>query len=495
MKKTLIAIFVLVCLSGRVAFAAFPTGWASSCPITIDHTKVGSGGVTGFSAVLTESSLPAALFSGSKSDGSDIRASSDAAGTTQLPCDVVAFSAGGTGTLVVKTDLSSASDTTVYVWWGNASATLPAANSAFGQYNAYNANCLSFFTLTDASGNPVDRTSAGKTLTLANATYGASGQLKGAVQFNGTTTTGSIPYDFSAKNKLVVSAWLYINSYPVADHLTWEFTSNFGSTNGSFMNDPDSTRVAGKAEVDLKGDTISSSMWSQPSAAAWHQWDCVYDMTLASAEVSLYVDGAASVVSSRPNDNNNTGQFFANDTLYLMSRASSSLRTAGRIQWLSIWTSRSAAEVTTHYNQISAPASFASVSTPAAPSSLSATTAGASRINISFTANDSGTATSYTLQWDIVNTFTSPSSQTVNQGVTTAAVTNLSPLTTYYFRVRANNGAGSSSYSNTASATTLAAGGGPNRLGIDLGIGLETAANSDVFGRLGFKTTSPKGAN
>ena len=75
---------------------AFPTGWGRKQKITIDNTKVsGSSALTNFPALITLDHLDAEVVdAGSNSalnGGGDVRFSSDAAGTTQLPCEVVSF--------------------------------------------------------------------------------------------------------------------------------------------------------------------------------------------------------------------------------------------------------------------------------------------------------------------------------------------------------------------------------------------------------------------
>ncbi|HUR57743.1 MAG TPA: S8 family serine peptidase, partial [Opitutaceae bacterium] len=90
-----------------------------------------------------------------------------------------------------------------------------------------------------------------------------------------------------------------------------------------------------------------------------------------------------------------------------------------------------------------------------APSGLTATTSSATTINLAWTDN-SNNETGFQVERSTDNlTFTADSS--VGANVSTASSTGLSPSTTYYFRVRAVQGATSSAYSNTASATTSAA--------------------------------------
>ena len=98
----------------------------------------------------------------------------------------------------------------------------------------------------------------------------------------------------------------------------------------------------------------------------------------------------------------------------------------------------------------------ATAAAPAAPSNLAATAAGAAQINLSWTDN-SGNETSFFIErsTDGVN-FTQITA--VGTNVTTYGDSGLAASTTYVYRVRAANSAGDSAYSNTASATTAAAG-------------------------------------
>ena len=107
---------------------------------------------------------------------------------------------------------------------------------------------------------------------------------------------------------------------------------------------------------------------------------------------------------------------------------------------------------------LSLPSNVASSTTlagpPAAPSSLKATAASATQINLSWT-NNATNQTGFKVE-------RSPDGVTFAQiGTTIATVTTysdspLAPLTTYFYRVRATNGAGDSGYSNVANAATLA---------------------------------------
>lgn len=137
----------------------FPNEWGRKHAITIDHTKVGSGGVSDFSVLLTRGCFLNEVFdpSGSfraQSDGGDIAFSSDFAGTTRLACHVVRFeqdSSSGAGDgkaeIYVKIpSISSASDTTFYVWYKASSTTAqPKVSSTYGQFSAYDSSRAIFF--------------------------------------------------------------------------------------------------------------------------------------------------------------------------------------------------------------------------------------------------------------------------------------------------------------------------------------------------------------
>ena len=91
---------------------------------------------------------------------------------------------------------------------------------------------------------------------------------------------------------------------------------------------------------------------------------------------------------------------------------------------------------------------------PSAPTTLAANAASTTQINLTWTDNSSN-ETGFKVE-------RSPDGSTWTQITTTAAnatgyndTTGLTANTTYYYRIRATNSAGDSSYSNTANTTTL----------------------------------------
>lgn len=92
-------------------------------------------------------------------------------------------------------------------------------------------------------------------------------------------------------------------------------------------------------------------------------------------------------------------------------------------------------------------------SAPSAPSLLTAVTASDSQINLAWHDN-SGNETGFKIERSPTGSGSWSQITTVSAGVTTYNNTGLSAATIYYYRVRAYNSFGNSSYSNTANATT-----------------------------------------
>jgi subtilisin family serine protease len=99
---------------------------------------------------------------------------------------------------------------------------------------------------------------------------------------------------------------------------------------------------------------------------------------------------------------------------------------------------------------------------PAAPSNLSATAISSLQIDLTWTDNSSGES-GFNIERKTGSGGTYSVITTVSTNVTRYSDTGLRGSTTYYYRVRAYNSSGNSSYSNETSATTFSYSGGKDR--------------------------------
>lgn len=109
----------------------FPTDWARKCALTINSAQiVGSGTHNNFPVLLTQANLPSDMLdkdgaAPARMGGGDIRFTSDALGSTKLPCHVVEFitandPATARAMIYVGLNLPTGSSTTIYVWYRTA---------------------------------------------------------------------------------------------------------------------------------------------------------------------------------------------------------------------------------------------------------------------------------------------------------------------------------------------------------------------------------------
>lgn len=182
--------------------------------ITIDRTKVGGSSSSNFPVLVsgTYSYLATVAFSGkvTNSSGYDIIFTSDAAGQTLLSWEIETYTAAsGLINFWIKVPtLSSAVDTVIYMFYGNAAIStfqggaLGAAwdSSFVGVYHVPNGVSLT----------SLDSTSLGNNLTTNTAVTAVAGKINGGASFNGTTSVLSRAAAGVTNNVLTFSGWFNI---------------------------------------------------------------------------------------------------------------------------------------------------------------------------------------------------------------------------------------------------------------------------------------------
>lgn len=177
---------------------------------------------------------------------------------------------------------------------------------------------------------PVNRdVVTGAVLTLAAGVSSIADPGGLALRGSGTSAAASIPLDLSSYNQIALSFWLYWDAYANDDKLAMEHGTNFATSHG-FLIDPNSgAPFAGSFQVGSNG---LGRSFTRPSAAGWHHYFChLRSQGGAGTDVvSVYVDGVAQSLSASAGSPSSTN--FGNNTLYLFSRAGSSLIGAGRLR-------------------------------------------------------------------------------------------------------------------------------------------------------------------
>lgn len=156
-----------------------------------------------------------------------------------------------------------------------------------------------------------------------------------ARQFNGTSDFGASAsaINLSATSVGTYCAWLWWDSFSSGDDRALDH--NPGGTPRVEWNPDSGAALIRMTYVGNVGAT-DAEVTANPTAAAWHHYCVVYDISAASNEVeAIYIDGS-SVSVTRNNNSNNTSAL-PNTTLYLMSNTGVANFGAGRMAELTVW--------------------------------------------------------------------------------------------------------------------------------------------------------------
>ena len=128
---------------------AITSSWGRTCSLTIANGKVsGSDNLTNFVVLITHNDLPDEVLDSDvgtapKSDGGDIRFTSDAGGANEIAFEIVHYTqnsnpASATAEIYVKVPtVSHSTDTKIYMWWDNSSASAYSATDTYGRNNVW----------------------------------------------------------------------------------------------------------------------------------------------------------------------------------------------------------------------------------------------------------------------------------------------------------------------------------------------------------------------
>ena len=240
-----------------------------------------------------------------------------------------------------------------------------------------------------------------------------------------------------------------------------------------FINRPEQTLIGIQSTAQISNNIDQTAPYVVTSSSHWayrgtglHDGDSIpkivgyeTDRYMSQYPLPAYIGGTYTLLSNSPVVDLTNGADYSNSSIY-QALSGAWVFAAGTISWA--WGLDRAGYVDSRIQQTTANilnkfvSAGGSASVPNAPSGLSATAISASRIDLAWTDNSTN-ETNIIVERALTSAFASITSFTLPAGSTSFSDTGLTAATAYYYRVKASNGAGSSPYSNVASAITQSA--------------------------------------
>ena len=341
---------------------AFPTGWTKKHKISIDYTKVsGSANLTNFPVLLTAVNFLTDCFDYSDNGGGDLRFSSDSAGTTQLPCEVVKWDNGVTNTAEVWVKLSSISytaNTEFYVWYNNSGQTQPAHTDTYGTHNVWNSNYKGVWHLENNS--YTDSTASGYDLTATNTPAQVAGKFGGGVEFDtannekiGILNASCANLNPKSTNGATASAWVKANTSDTYGYVLSKNNSSANAANIGIRENAgtwDGINYNTGAGAVLSGHSAQNNVWVRLDVVA------IYNTS-----INLYVDKGIHTAAAGTNTATDDGDFFIGSCGSWTHANSYFAGVIDEVQWYD--GVKTVDWITTEYNNQDSPSTF---STPSA---------------------------------------------------------------------------------------------------------------------------------
>ncbi len=301
------AFIVLFCVTlgygviPSVSFASAPwynASWPYRTQITIDHTKVasstGAESYTNFPLLVnvTSTNLRFASSSGyvGNTDGSDIVFTA-ADGTTKLNHEIEKYSSS-TGNLVAwvqMPNISTSSDTNLYLYYGNVGA----ANQQ-NVTGTWDPTYKAVWHFADASGNFKDSTANGNTGVAATTTHLVVGQIDGAAGFDGATSSVIAADNAGLRPTAQMTASIWANQSSLA--VTKMLIDKYGSLQACWTIRVDSTSTTRLVSYIATSSNDASNFAQTPVGSwstGWHYVVLRYygAGAAASDRQQVYIDG------------------------------------------------------------------------------------------------------------------------------------------------------------------------------------------------------------
>jgi hypothetical protein len=342
---------------------AYDTNWTKRAELTVNSSEVDAD-LTDYPIYvdLSQFSSGHGFWSAVQTDGDDIRVTSSD-GETDLPVDIVAIdTASEVGHIFFKAagTLSSSSNTTFYLYYGNSGATKPAEDSTYGSENVWtnyhwvhHMNGAAYTDLDDSTSNDIDISAEIEEPTYEEAGYLSGGDSVLFLPIGGADALEIAAYTNPslATNKFAFAGWCKYDE--TAGNKTL-FSSKWNGLDGATAH-----ALGTAARFQIRINNITKAPYKGgvfTSAGVWYHFAGYYDGT----NVRMIVDGVQEATTPATGNVDNNGTLKS----YIGSDAGSSWRMRGHIDhtWISSNGNTCSNEYisTTHNNQ-SNPSSFITI--------------------------------------------------------------------------------------------------------------------------------------
>lgn len=339
--------------------------WTKRWDATIPAAQVGTGGVSNFSTLLY---LPTSVYDYCRSDGGDLRASTDTAGTSEIAMDIIHWDYGNTAPIVRvgQVSLSDSVANNISIWAGNPYTPKPAVTDSNGQYAVYDSSWGGYWTLSESAAGGA---SAFKDRTV-NQYHGSPGVNQTSFDLIDGKVGKAQNFDGSTGDIITADAAVAVYSPTSYSMFSWvrrtETARKFAISNGYWSSD---TPVAAldlytgtETRTLLRDDAGNAAVVAVADNNADGNWHLYAITNVAADDHRLYKDGAQIGSTAATTLGTTTLNRF---TIGALSRMSTAFPLIGDVDEVHIHSvPRDLAWIKTEYNQTNDNASFATWTGP-----------------------------------------------------------------------------------------------------------------------------------
>lgn len=341
----------------------YNSSWSYREKVTISASQV-EADATDFPVFLRLSDLSATFHSNcNQTDARDIRVTKGD-GITELAREVLFYdSTNDVGEIFFKYEgtLSSSTDTEVYIYYGNGSATDYAVDATYGRNNVWDDNYVAVYHMAEASGSVVDSTGNGHTGTFSgNVPNRQTGFQTGTYShyFDGNQDVITVPRDSAFEtNLLTATIWFKRDGAQVDWFKMIQYSYIDNSPYGTWGIDGwnDDSGIVARVGSDTTNYDLSPNFTS--ADATWYYASLTHNGTAQEFRVngSQIATGSNTLTLGDYGEGLGIGRGYDSSLDYTFKGYLCEARVSN--------SARAATWVDTEYNNMSAPATFYSVST------------------------------------------------------------------------------------------------------------------------------------